>query len=118
MLLLVLEILFILFRFAGFWLCLMIFPFNSPLNILDWLGVFSISWSLGLIIPGAPGGMGIFESSVLLCLGLSVANASLIASLICYRLVVTLTDLLAAFLVSGPRLFQRLKGINLRISSQ
>ena len=50
-------------------------------------------------MPAAPGGIGIFETCLLIRIGSSVAEAPLLASLLCYRLVASLADLMAASLV-------------------
>ncbi len=90
---LLVEMLFVLFRFSGFWFCMKAFLINDLLSFGQWLACFAFAWTIGLIIPGAPGGLGVFESAVLLRIGNSVPEASLLAGLLCYRLVVTLADL-------------------------
>jgi hypothetical protein len=62
---LLLEIGFVLSKFIGFYICLNIFYTNNTLNIIFLLVTFSLSWSLGLIVPTAPGGVGVFESCLL-----------------------------------------------------
>jgi uncharacterized membrane protein YbhN (UPF0104 family) len=47
------------------------------------------------VVPGAPGGLGVFEAVLLLRLGMAVPEAQLLAVAISYRAVVTLGDLLA-----------------------
>jgi uncharacterized membrane protein YbhN (UPF0104 family) len=58
------------------------------------------------VVPGAPGGLGVFESVLLLRLGFAIPEAPLLAIAISYRLVVTIADLLAALTarLDGPRL--------------
>ncbi len=90
---LLVEILFVLFRFSGFWFCMKAFLINDLLSFGQWLSCFAFAWTIGLIIPGAPGGLGVFESAILLRIGNSVPEASLLAGLLCYRLVVTIADL-------------------------
>ena len=97
---LVLEMLFVLFRFFGFWLCLYAFSIQSSATFLEWLAAFSLAWSIGLVVPGAPGGVGVFEASILIVLGPAVQESSLVVVLLCYRLVSTIVDLLAGLLVS------------------
>ncbi len=95
---LLLEMIFVLFRFLGFWCCLNIFSIDSSLALNQWLAVFSFSWIVGLIIPAAPGGVGVLEAVMLFCLGALTPRASLIAALLCYRLVVTIADVLVFLL--------------------
>ncbi len=97
---LLLEMLFIAFRFFAFWCCLSAFSIEQALPIVKWLAAFSFAWTIGLLVPGAPGGLGVFEATVLLRLGLSENDAPLLATLLCYRLVVTISDLLAALCFS------------------
>jgi hypothetical protein len=59
---LVSELLFVLCRFAGFWCCLQTFGLlaGQPLGL--WLAAFALAWTVGLVIPAAPGGLGVFEA--------------------------------------------------------
>ena len=92
--------LFIAFRFLAFWCCLSAFSIEQTLPAFQWLAAFSFSWTIGLLVPGAPGGLGVFEAAILLRLGLSQSDAPLLATLLCYRLVATISDLLAALFFS------------------
>ena len=53
-------------RFFGFWLCLNVFSIEKNQYFFDWVSTFSFAWIVGLIVPSAPGGVGIFESSILI----------------------------------------------------
>jgi len=64
-----LEIGFVLSKFIGFYICLNTFYASNSLNIIFLLVIFSLSWSLGLIVPAAPGGVGVFEACLLLFVG-------------------------------------------------
>ncbi len=101
---LIIEILFISIRFLGFWLCLKAFSMDSFAKWNQWVSIFSIAWAAGLIIPGAPGGVGIFESIVLIRSGLLSTSPGMLAVLICYRLSVTISDLIAILLISINKL--------------
>ena len=90
------EIIFILFRFIGFLCCLNAFFIGSNVSQIELISYFSLAWVIGLIIPAAPGGVGVFESVILFCLGSKMPEASLLASLLCYRLVSTLSDIFSA----------------------
>ncbi|MBW4530822.1 MAG: flippase-like domain-containing protein [Aphanothece saxicola GSE-SYN-MK-01-06B] len=98
------ELAFVLLRFAAF--CCCIRAFDLPLGSDDapaWLAGFALAWTAGLVVPGAPGGLGVFEAVLLLRLGLTLPEAPLLAVALSYRLIVTLTDLLAAALVALDR---------------
>ena len=91
---LIIEIIFILFKFFGFILCYMIF---NSLNNIDYIFIFTIfclSWSLGLIIPAAPGGIGVFEGCFLFLIGNDYSQSNIIASLIIFRLISSSADLI------------------------
>ena len=67
-----LEIGFVLSKFIGFYICLNTFYSSNSLNIISLLVIFSLSWSLGLVVPAAPGGVGVFEACLLLFAGKSI----------------------------------------------
>ena len=92
------EILFILFRFLGFLCCLNAFSISAlvPKGLL--VSSFSMAWIVGLVVPAAPGGLGVFESVVLFSIGSQLPEAPLLASLLCYRLVSTISDIFAALI--------------------
>ena len=96
---LMIEIIFIIFRFLGFWLCIYAFNIHEYIYFLNWLSVFSIAWVIGLIVPAAPGGVGVFESVVMFLMIGFPEQAPLIASLLCYRLVSMLADVISFLLV-------------------
>ena len=88
------EILFILFKFLGFISCFYIFNDSNNLDYLFIFTIFSLSWSIGLIIPAAPGGIGVFEGSFLFLIGNDYSQSSLIMSLIIFRFISSCTDLI------------------------
>jgi len=88
--------LFVLMRFGGFAACVLAFDQQLSLPWVGWLLGFALAWTAGLVVPGAPGGLGVFEAVLLLLLGGQVAEAPLLAVALSYRLVVTAADLLAA----------------------
>ena len=90
------ELVFIASRFSGFWCCTQVFGLTPVLPIGSWMAAFALAWATGLVVPAAPGGLGVFEAVLLLRLGSSVPEAALLALALSYRLVVTLADLLAA----------------------
>nr|WP_320675460.1 lysylphosphatidylglycerol synthase domain-containing protein [Prochlorococcus sp. MIT 1341] len=92
------EMLFIFFRFVGFWFCLKAFSITTQIAFGQWLAAFVIAWTGGLVVPAAPGGVGVFEAIIFLRLGALVPEAPFLAALIAYRVVSTLADVLAAFM--------------------
>ncbi|MBC1260096.1 UPF0104 family protein [Synechococcus sp. BSF8S] len=90
------QALFVVFRFAGFAACVLAFDQQLSLAWGAWLLGFCLAWTAGLVVPGAPGGLGVFEAVLLLQLGGQLAEAPLLAVALSYRLVVTAADLLGA----------------------
>ena len=90
------EVLFILVRFFGFLSCLNAFSVGTLISQLKLISSFSLAWVIGLVVPAAPGGLGVFESVILFSLSSQMPEASLLASLLCYRVVSTMSDIFAA----------------------
>jgi len=90
------ELAFVLVRFSGFACCVLAFDVAPLLPWNQWLGGFALAWTAGLVVPGAPGGLGVFEAALLLRLGGLVPEAPLLAIALSYRLVTSLADLLGA----------------------
>ena len=59
------EIIFIFFRFIGFLCCVNAFSIGSLISHGELISSFSLAWIIGLIVPAAPGGLGVFESCLL-----------------------------------------------------
>ena len=89
-----LEIGFVLSKFIGFYICLNTFYASNSLNIIFLLVIFSLSWSLGLVVPAAPGGVGVFEACLLLFVGKSIPENIILISLVFFRIISTSADLL------------------------
>tara|TARA_B100002052_G_scaffold191218_1_gene174236 strand:- start:696 stop:1619 length:924 start_codon:yes stop_codon:yes gene_type:complete len=105
------QMVFVLIRFAGFACCLAAFDLNTP-AAGQWLAAFALAYAAGLVVPGAPGGLGVFEATLLLRLGVSVDEASLLAVVLSYRVISTLADLLAAAVLAADQaLMQRLRPV-------
>ena len=88
-----LEIGFVFSKFIGFYICLNSFYTDNTLNFIFLLVIFSLSWSLGLIVPAAPGGVGVFEACLLFFVGKNIPQNTIIISLIYFRVVSTSADL-------------------------
>ena len=91
---LLLEIGFVLTKFIGFYICLNTFYTSNTLNIIFLLVIFSLSWSIGLVVPAAPGGVGVFEACLLLFVGKSIPENIILISLVYFRVISTSADLL------------------------
>ena len=94
---LLLEIGFVLSKFVGFYICLNIFYTSNNLDSIFLLVIFSLSWSLGLVVPTAPGGVGVFEACLLFFVGKSIPQDIILISLIYFRIISTSADLLLSF---------------------
>ena len=99
------EAVFVLVRYLGFALCGAAFlPAGVPPGSL--LAAFALAWTAGLVIPGAPAGLGIFEVVLVLRLGGVVQEeAALLATALSYRVASTMGDALAAAGALGLRRF-------------
>jgi len=89
------ELAFVLLRFLGFACCVQAFDLAYALSWNGWLAGFALAWTAGLVVPGAPGGLGVFEAVLVLRLSFAVPEAPLLALALSYRLVTALADLLA-----------------------
>jgi len=94
---LLLEIGFVLSKFVGFYICLNTFYTTNNLNSIFLLVIFSLSWSIGLVVPTAPGGVGVFEACLLFFVGKSIPQNIILISLIYFRIISTSADLLLSF---------------------
>ncbi|MEO1377683.1 MAG: lysylphosphatidylglycerol synthase domain-containing protein [Cyanobacteria bacterium J06635_10] len=90
------ELGFLLLRSGGFILTVYaIAPINfSQLPLV--IGAFSFAWLLGLVIPGAPGGLGVFETTAIALLQNFFPTALIIAASGLYRLISILAETAAA----------------------
>jgi len=94
------EVIFVLMRGLGF---LLAFYSLESVNVQDWwlvMGTFSFAWLLGLIVPGAPGGLGVFEATALALLTPKFSVAVVLGTVALYRLTSTLSEALGAGLAT------------------
>jgi len=103
-----LEIGFVLSKFIGFYICLNTFYTNNNINIIYLLAVFSLSWSIGLVVPTAPGGVGVFEAFLLFFVGRNIPQNVILVSLIYFRIISTSADLLLGLPLIIRKLFQKI----------
>lgn len=96
------EVGFVVLRSAGF---LAIVLALTPVPMSDYVAVasgFSSAWVLGLIVPGAPGGLGVFEASAIALLQHQLDAGVLIQAVAIYRLIGTLAEITGAGLATLP----------------
>jgi len=103
-----LEIGFVLSKFIGFYICLNTFYASNTLNIIFLLVIFSLSWSIGLVVPAAPGGVGVFEACLLLFVGKSIPENIILISLVYFRVISTSADLLLSLPFLIRKLYKRI----------
>ncbi|MBU7584203.1 MAG: flippase-like domain-containing protein [Nostoc sp. TH1S01] len=86
------EVGFLGLRSLGFMLTMLaICPINiSQIPLL--FGAFSIAWLLGLVVPGAPGGIGVFEATAIALLQNLFPSAVVIGAIALYRLISILAE--------------------------
>lgn len=93
------EIGFVLLRSLGF---IAIVSAFQPLSFADGqplLAAFSLAWLFGLVVPGAPGGIGVFEATAISLLDAQYPVAIILSSVAVYRLISVLTEVSAAGIV-------------------
>jgi glycosyltransferase 2 family protein len=94
------ELGFLLLRGMGFLLTFQaVSEFNGGQMPLI-LGAFSLAWLLGLVVPGAPGGIGIFEATAVALLGTTFPPGTLLSIVALYRLISVLAEAIAAGLAT------------------
>jgi glycosyltransferase 2 family protein len=87
---------FVLLRGIGFLLTLTaLSPIALP-QIPLILSAFSFSWVLGLVIPGAPGGIGVFEATAIALLSSQLPTGTIIGGVALYRMISILAELTGA----------------------
>ena len=88
------EILFLLTKFIGFIICFNVVNLENQTNIIYLLVIFCLSWAIGLIVPTAPGGVGVFEACFLFFVGKNIPQNIILVSLIYFRIISTSSELL------------------------
>ncbi|MEM9275262.1 MAG: lysylphosphatidylglycerol synthase domain-containing protein [Cyanobacteria bacterium P01_F01_bin.143] len=93
------EIGFVLFRGIGFIFTFMVLQAIALPQIPALISAFSIAWLLGLIVPGAPGGIGVFEATAIALLDQSqFPPATVLIAVALYRVVSILAEAIAALI--------------------
>ena len=79
-----------------------------PLNLyITILGLFSLSWVIGFITPGVPGGIGVREAMMLMFLTGIASEEKILTSAIIYRIISVLGDLCSYGYAVGLKHFYR-----------
>ena len=102
------ETLFVLSKFIGFIFCLYIVNYEYQSSIFYLLVIFCLSWAVGLVVPAAPGGVGVFEACFLFFAGKNIPQNIILVSLIYFRLISTSADLFLGFPFLLKRILKRI----------
>jgi hypothetical protein len=86
------ELGFIGLRGTGFLLTLLALTSVAISQIPLLVAAFSLAWLLGLVIPGAPGGLGVFEATAIALLQQSFSPGLAIGAIALYRLISILAE--------------------------
>ncbi|GAB4376717.1 MAG: lysylphosphatidylglycerol synthase domain-containing protein [Elainellaceae cyanobacterium] len=86
------EFVFVVLRGIGFILTVWVLNPVTLAQIPTILSGFSFAWLLGLVVPGAPGGLGVFEATAIALLSSHLSPAAILGSVALYRLISTLAE--------------------------
>lgn len=86
---------FLILRGTGFVFTLWPLVSIDPSQIPQLISAFSFAWLLGLVVPGAPGGLGVFEAVAIALLDKQF-SAAMVLSVALFRLVSILAEAIAA----------------------
>ncbi|OBQ13903.1 MAG: hypothetical protein AN482_03360 [Anabaena sp. LE011-02] len=92
------ELVFLGLRCAGFILTMLALTSLTWAQIPLLVGAFSCAWVLGLVVPGAPGGLGVFETTAMLLLQYHFPAALVISAIALYRLISIIAETTGAAL--------------------
>ncbi|MGB3573241.1 MAG: UPF0104 family protein, partial [Phormidesmis sp.] len=91
------EIGFVLLRSLGFIaIVAALQPVTTVSAFSSLVAAFGLAWLLGLVVPGAPGGIGVFEATAIPLLSGQFPVAVVLSSVAIYRLVSVLAEVIAA----------------------
>lgn len=93
------ELGFVALRGLGFMITIVALQSLTSTQFFYILGVFSVAWLLGLLVPGAPGGVGVFEAVAIALLSGQLPAGLLLSGVALYRLLSTLAEALGAGLI-------------------
>ncbi|OCQ99173.1 hypothetical protein BCD67_08355 [Oscillatoriales cyanobacterium USR001] len=90
------EIGFLFLRGSGFLLTLMALTTINFSEIPQLFSAFSFAYILGLVVPGAPGGLGIFEATAIALLSNRFSPGIIVSSVALYRFISILAEAIGA----------------------
>ncbi|NER26631.1 MAG: UPF0104 family protein [Symploca sp. SIO1C4] len=90
------ELGFVGLRGAGFLITVLALRPFAFTEIPLLLSTFSLSWVLGLVIPGAPGGFGVFEATAITLLDGNFSDGIVLSAVALYRLISILAEVIGA----------------------
>ncbi|MGF1479891.1 MAG: UPF0104 family protein [Cyanophyceae cyanobacterium] len=90
------EVGFVLLRGAGFLLTVGALMSITPQQLPSLLSAFSFAWLLGLIVPGAPGGLGVFEATIIALLNDQVPAEIILSTVAIFRFISIVAEAIAA----------------------
>ena len=94
---------FIGLRGAGFLLTVLALSSVEISQIPLLIGAFSLAWLVGLVVPVAPGGLGVFEVTAIAMLQHSFSAGLVVSAIAFYRLISILAETVAAGLATLDR---------------
>lgn len=90
------ELIFVGLRGMGFLVAVWAFQSVPAVQVPLVISAFSFAWLLGLVIPGAPGGMGVFEATALALLDGPFSPALILVCVAFYRVISILAEAVGA----------------------
>lgn len=90
--LLIAELIFVAFRTSGFIFTFMALHPVAPNQIVILVSGFSLAWLAALVLPGAPGGVGVFEAAAMMILSESFSPGIVLSVVAVFRLVTILAE--------------------------
>ncbi len=94
------ELGFLGLRGTGFLLALLALTQVNLSQIPQLLSTFSLAWLLGLVVPGAPGGIGVFEATITVLLDKQFSPGLLLSVVALFRVVSIVAEVIAALVAS------------------
>jgi len=94
------ELGFVVLRGTGFLFVLLALTPVNPSLIPQLLSAFSLAWVLGLVVPGAPGGIGVFEATAIALLNGQYPTGLILSVVALFRMVSILAEVVAAGLAT------------------
>ena len=94
--LLIAELIFVSLRTSGFIFTFMAIHPIAPHQIPILVSGFSLAWLAALVLPGAPGGVGVFEAAAMMILSKSFSPGVVLSVVAVFRLVTILAEAIGA----------------------